>query len=1167
MLRKLLIIILVLLLLVGLAGLAVEIVLQTDFPRSFVEKTLRKQTGLGVQIGKLSTGWSGTTGIENLQVTLPLEDDPFLTVSAVDVGHTGLLLLLIGQPLEIRDMEIDGPAVLLRQDAQGIWNVQRAIDVVLANVSQESSGGGAPDLPTLDLTNATVTVQPNGRDAKTFSDVTFKGQPESQVDWSFATELPEVAEIAGRLSVGGLQPHQVQFDIADPTAVSDLFVDLEVELGRIAGQWSGKLASEGPTGHLNIETVFVDNFALAGNTEITMSGQTITARPKTLTVHSVDESTTAITDDSQPLLTIRNGIVVADQQSLSADRIMLSGFDHAAEVNAEWSLIINEGSADAVWQGAVAGVTHQGDASFDLRIPNIGNMELTGNITADGKTPLGDADLIAYLTATGESLNQFTANLTLPEAHWSDAQGELDFNDATMTISRNDSVIELQSLQLQDIDIVQSEASIDLDTNQWSIALELDNWQVPRIINDIVDLNILASGTFESFDFETLHVKNRWLDVNASGSYQPSTVQPLQTKVTLFVSDIHEAYTSVSQLQSMQDNETATPMPSQLRDAINKQLDQPVDASATITHDTPGTLLAELNIFGEVQPLNFDYDGTITATNVSVAEGTFDKIIMPWFGRVTEQQITFDTNDFSVLDGTWNIAGQLQPQEQTASLALQGKEVSLDALVEFFQIPIELTGMLNTTLDVGLDSFSLEGLELTGGWDVSDFSSGQFAAERGSGEFVSKDRDIKLPNVKLTQGSGELTGDIAFNLDEREKVYVDIASTQWPINIEGSPGQVLVDSKIKVVADIIDLTADGMLDIDADLFLNDRNLGRVHVDGSIEKKTVSLQTINGSVLSGNIAGAATIPLDDWLQSQAGISWSGFNLESLIEFVPEVDGLVGTTSGNIMVAPETDNRLPDCLHVQIDGLVENAAFRSVDIGEFEIRAAIDSNRQILESATFNFADGRAELWGSSTMHDEDRYMHLFGTLHELDLNQIAEVGGELERKMPAQIDGQFTIGGYLGMPDRTFGEGRIKITNSDLASIPLIRELYQLASLDFTKPEPKGQGELVFNLEGEALRINSFRYFNRGTEVLGSMVIEEVRTLGESPIDGGAAVTFRPLKDFDLPLMPDVDEIFGALQGDAVSAKLAGTLAAPSVKAAPLGGLGNKFNNMIESAVK
>jgi hypothetical protein len=72
---------------------------------------------------------------------------------------------------------------------------------------------------------------------------------------------------------------------------------------------------------------------------------------------------------------------------------------------------------------------------------------------------------------------------------------------------------------------------------------------------------------------------------------------------------------------------------------------------------------------------------------------------------------------------------------------------------------------------------------------------------------------------------------------------------------------------------------------------------------------------------------------------------------------------------------------------------------------------------------------------------------------------------------------------------------------------------------------------------------------------------------QSPVEGSAAGSARPLKDLKLPFMADVDQIFAALQGAVATASIEGTVGNPTPRVIPFAQSGEAFRRFMIGEVK
>ena len=118
-------------------------------------------------------------------------------------------------------------------------------------------------------------------------------------------------------------------------------------------------------------------------------------------------------------------------------------------------------------------------------------------------------------------------------------------------------------------------------------------------------------------------------------------------------------------------------------------------------------------------------------------------------------------------------------------------------------------------------------------------------------------------------------------------------------------------------------------------------------------------------------------------------------------------------------------------------------------------------------------------------------------------------------------------------------GSAELTESDLAGTDMVAGMYNL--MRGGDRGPTGRGDATFRLEGKTLDLTEFRYFNEGTEIRATLNVQDIWNAPDSPVDGVAFGSLRPLSSVKLPLLADADKIFSVIQKDAVTAKLSNTL--------------------------
>jgi len=142
------------------------------------------------------------------------------TLSRRKAGIFGILGLLITRSFKVESIGIDHPSVLVRQMADGRWNVQEVVELI-----RRASGGkaadepaslqpkGVPQLPAVTISEATIRlVDRAGREA-TLGPLTVRGAPDGPLVWKFDAATPDRMHVAGEIAPGGDWSHRATVSV------------------------------------------------------------------------------------------------------------------------------------------------------------------------------------------------------------------------------------------------------------------------------------------------------------------------------------------------------------------------------------------------------------------------------------------------------------------------------------------------------------------------------------------------------------------------------------------------------------------------------------------------------------------------------------------------------------------------------------------------------------------------------------------------------------------------------------------------------------------------------------------------------------------------------------------------------------------------------------------
>ncbi|XHC24983.1 hypothetical protein ABWH91_12040 [Phycisphaerales bacterium ac7] len=310
--------------------------------------------------------------------------------------------------------------------------------------------------------------------------------------------------------------------------------------------------------------------------------------------------------------------------------------------------------------------------------------------------------------------------------------------------------------------------------------------------------------------------------------------------------------------------------------------------------------------------------------------------------------------------------------------------------------------------------------------------------------------------------------------------------------------------------------------------------------------------------------------DPWRAAHLDASWSELRLSSLRPFAPSIDDLVGTTSGSLTLQPATDPRATLPMELNIVADFVDASYAGFTIGrgdrpvpDLEAIAHFGPSRVEIQEGKMTLADGRVDFYGRVTRHADETAAFVHLIMDRLDLQQIANAAKLDDRPMPGRVSGDWSVGGVLEAPHRLYGGAQLSLTESDLLALPGIAQVYSALRLDIGSTKPEGEGEAVIRLEGGALEIARLNYFNRGTDVLAGLRIDNIFDPGTSPISGSAVGAARPLKGTRASFLEVVDRAIRAAQSNAVAVEIGGTLSEPTSRIVPLKDLTSSIGRLLK----
>lgn len=1125
-----------LILLIILIGLAVvgyliaERIRTGDMPRAIAESVVSDALGLRVEIGGVDLAWSGQTVVRDIIVRLPLDDTPLIEIDRIDATHWHIALIGILRDPGLSDIELEGVRVLLERDTAGQWNLIEAINRIAATRpgGNSNAGAGVPGLPQLHAESITVQLRDAGRDLGQLS-ARFTGDPESALGYTFMLEEPTIGSMDGRFAVGGDWSHRITFELRSIGPIEELLRPMLPQAddnahhplaARATGRWTGQPAAGGLRGTLTIEAAEATAAGYTANAQgaaaLAITNGTLSIEPQSMRLQSPQLGEAQLVSGS---LRLSNG-------QLELTRLRTRSRGVTTDVDGTWRAADQAGNFNIAWSGANAGpvAAHHGRAKLELLLSEAGRTIVRA--TTDATVDIGANSLHAELDIDADALlpSRASAGVRFRRLSWSGPdQPPIELAGLEARASLADGIARLTHLNIPGATLQSTIAEYTLADSSWFVDIATVDWRVPRYENfGSVSLSAIARGQAARAEAWSLGFRNAWAAVDASGTYDPARDLPLlaSTEVALRLAET--------------------------------SLGEPANGNAAPPLLTGG-VRAQLELVGTLEPLELSGAGSVSLSDLRFRREPIEPLTVLGFGVIDDEGITFTSNEFTLLDGAASFIGSVAP-DATVRARVNASQINFDELSEALGVGTRLGGRANAELEFLVPQGNAGRATLVGDWNARDLRLDPLAIDTAAGRIEAGRREARFEDISLKHDGGTISGRATYDLATEAGLGVDFEASRWPI--ESGDLDAILDGSIRGRIDLAQMAANLDIRGSAETRLNDVPLGEGTLIARVIEQTIALESSNIEIGGGNINATGTLPLKQWTDANFQASIENVSFGPIAQCFVKNDiaqalaELSGAADGKLVIAPNSDETAFGPLGITLNGSLIDGRFRNVDINDFNVRLAAGPERIVLESAVLHIADGTIEAWGTTTMHADERFVRINAAISRLDLDQIARSADPAMGAVPGRVSGRVVAGGYLHAPHRLFGESTMLIEESDLANVGPIAMIYNALNIGASNKEPSGRGTASIRLEGEALDVTRFEYFNRGVDVFAALRLEQVLAGVDSPINGYAGGSARPLRDLDLPFAETVDRMITTAQSDAVSVLIDGTLGNRTLRIVP-----------------
>ena len=1202
-------ILLALLIVIVVAIVIAQIVLWTDFPRTLVMRLVQQQLGLRVEAKTLSTGWFGSTTLSDVKVSLPLAEESFLSMPTMEVDHTALIPLLLTQKFRLDGIELHKPNLIVRRDANGRWNLQDVAELIAKATAGGTPVPGTktkpPKLPRLRLSDGTVTIIEHNGAKAIIAPLTVTGDPQGPLVYKYDARVPDHLTATGQVAPGEDFKHEVELFAAPSADLMKLWTDRPPTPLMAKARWAGTVDDGRVIGRLTIDEARYEKLAARGRV-VVQAGRAGAGAGLQAIINPQD---LVITTDlaAVPEVQLASGALSINGSTIRAQQVRVSALGGSAQLDGSGDIAAKNGELSAQWLElpGPAKIQHAGSLKVKLETPFPGGPVVAATLNTRGTLPQGHWDGEIHADGRGRSWTDMSWEIRSRRLAWEGKQPVLVENFSAR-VAQRDKQITLQSVDWPGHQLI-AEGQFDAAAQRWFLRARGSGVPTARAARAAMtatgatplEFNIDARGDRERITLNEMLLRAPDLEAKLRGAYVYHLPKPVALHFTV----------------------THVPSPS-------------LDTDPPTEPPIRGRLVAEGNIEGTSKPINLAATGSLHTHNLAVLGREFGDIDGQIAGQLTDDAAKFNVRQMQILGGVvdavavWPYSGadRLVDDSGPVRATITAEHVKLKELGDLLKAPIDGGDVRGEwIIDIPLPRPRPSTIAMTGSFTANKFAVAgeKFQADEVTGQTSLKNGLLSADPITLRRAerdvSGTATAIVQTTLADPQRPTIVLDTKTWPLRVSATAtAAVTASTHLVVDAAARDraearaaaparastdapgprgpaISAVGPITARVMFATTQRALGGATLDGRLDGRALQINQFVVDAIGGRAQGSGILSADDPNQSTLTLSWSDIAGERIAELLPQLNGLGGTYSGAVTLAPATAERALEPLRLTLGITPQAGRFRAMEIGPAKFSAYLNMRpdfsleRIVLDAAPseirasqqrdaaaaaaaaaalaagkkkdgtaaaiperpldwneIKIADGRIRVWGRRGRHPGDLVStHLIVDFQRLDIDQLVRAFKPESEPMPGRLGGSITLNGTRSNLDEVFGQGKVAVTESDLANVDALALLYNATQLGRSTTQPTGNGSLDISLQASTLSLQNIRYFNRGVQARSASVdISDIWHLPHSKIFGYIVGSARPLKDLKLPILADVDQILNVVQTGLTTVKVDGTVAEP-----------------------
>jgi hypothetical protein len=969
---------------------------------------------------------------------------------------------------------------------------------------------------------------------------------------------------------------------------------------QLDAHWTGQV-SDSPAGASLNGLLMLDDLAAAnlhaeGMVDASIGPDGVAMRPRALALLTPSKVA--------PRINVIGGAIGYANDVIWAQTLALQLMNGPAKLTASYNLTAGTGRLDAAWQDLtlINGVVQSGSISAALTRPFPTQLQLDASGNSTGSAPGGSFSLKCDASAVGADWMHFDWQASASTFLWQRLH-PIDLPSLHLTGKVRGTTVSLDSIGRPGDSALAGWGWYDFSQRDWAVSLAGQIWPFHPAEGETFAFTVDAHGDrqrVQLHNFSLRHANNA--ELAATGSYVYAIPKPvsLDLHVRSFSNPAHPTLIGGALEGDVHLSGTAWPRQldvtgqlhgTNLATGAHHLGDVALKISGTIDDERADIRTDRLALLGGEGDVDGIYSFTGDALDVGL---TVRDLSLAEAGRLIGRE-----DCFGAAGGHWHLflpGLSLDPRRIRLTGLIQATDAGVGDLVAAHQIDAQ-TDLHDGTLTIK---------PITMLCGVAGRGSGQLSLDLANPSVLRGTAALTAWPVELPQASGKLSVDA-----EADNVVVELPTASAALRIwapkvsvrasatlGGKPaGEIaIVASSAGRVADLQQMNiallggeADGHGHLDLDQFeqstaeINWQKLDSAAIADFVPAVRGLSGRMSGTCVVGPASGAMALePVAFHLHNVWGdghykfITLNDLTLNGYLNHTADSDRIVladdpadqsviklaggsATIWARAGVEPTGVNRRPfksALAQVGFNGLDINQLLRTVDSTIKPTRGRLSGNFLVLGNSP-------PPTTAAAAMNTNN--LDIFAPTTPATTTTAGKPT-QRPRAAATASRGHTALTNFINC---FYGEGHISITDSELANLGILTQIYNIMHFTFgaAAAKPTGHGEISVRLESGNLSVTDLRYFDRGTEVTGLATITDLADLPNSPLKGSAAGSLHPFSQINLPFISDVDTLLAIVQRSVTPMVISGTVHKPKVGPAVFGDFTSEMKNYLLSTVE